>query len=140
MYNYYLFNIDNELMPCLVNNKSYLFETLNRIYKTNLKNVNNNYLILSDMVLEIPKSQLNLSLFNRYKNDDTYIKYKNKHVINDYFSKEHSELSLNNLYIHIESTKTNPIFFNNFKDNGNWFVCDFKNFNYFWLKSYCNLS
>ena len=133
MYQYYLFNIDSEVIDFFKNNNSYLFSTLKTIYKSDFKNVNNNYLVLNDLVNEIPKVNLNLLLFNSYKNEDSYIKFRNKHIINDYFSKEHSELFLNNLFIKVLSTYSYPTFFNKLKNTGNWFICDFKNINYFWL-------
>ena len=133
MYQYYLFNIDNEVIDFFKHNNSYLFSTLNTIYKSDFKNINNNYLVLNDLVNEIPKVNLNLLLFNSFKNDDYYIKFKNKHIINDYFSKEHSELFLNNLYIKVSSSYEYPTFFKELKNTGNWFICDFKNINYFWL-------
>ena len=138
MYKYYLFNIEKDTKVLFKNNAYYLFDTLNRIYKTDLRNVNYNYLVLSDLVNEIPKLKMNTYLFDYYKNNDFYLKFKDKHVINNVLSRENSELILNNLFVKIISSIDDPSFLKTLNGTGDWFVRDFNNLNYFWLKNYCN--
>ncbi len=139
MYKYYLFNIDQDLKKIFQNNNYYLFDTLKHVYNTNLKNLNYNFLILNDLVTEIPKLQMNTYLFDSYKDNDYYLKFKDRHVINNVLDHESTELILNNLFIKITTSAETPSFLKEISATGNWFVCDFNNCNYFWLKNYCNL-
>ena len=70
---------------------------------------------------------MNTYLFNHYKNNDYYLKFKDRHVINNVLSKENTELILNNLFVKITSSIDDPSFLKTLNGIGDWFVCDFNN-------------
>ena len=66
----------------------------------------------------------------------TYIKKDNNHIINNIYKDEVSILKAKRAYILINSNRSYTDFFNILAtENKNYFVCDFKNKDYFFLSS-----
>lgn len=130
MRKYYLFYIDNDIKNLLKKDNYYLFNTLYKIYKGQLNNINYNYVVFNDLVKTINKNYINTKLNEQYHDSLIYTRFNNKHTYNDYFLKESSELYVYNKYIKIVSNKNYPTFLKLFSNN--YFVCDFDNLDYFW--------
>lgn len=78
---------------------------------------------------------LNNKLFLSYKDKSFYTKFLNTHMINDYFTKEKTKLTINKKFLLIRTNEEIPLFFKDIdKNEKNIFVCDFLNRDYFWLE------
>lgn len=132
MREYYLFYINSDIKHIYFHESYQLFNTLKKIYNIKKESVVDGYLILRNLVDEIEKKKLNKIIFNDYRDSDYYIKFQNRHVINNYYNNEHTELIINNTYLKLISSENYPTFFKYFNYD-NVFVCDFNNKDYFWL-------
>ena len=83
------------------------------------------YDLFNDISLPINSDFINLYLFNRLKEDDSYSKFKSVHMYNNYYTNEVSKLSVFNSYIKLKSNFYDNTFINNLKEITNLFVCDF---------------
>ena len=89
---------------------------------------------LFDDICEISDTKiLNISIFNKFKDNDYYIKFNNNHLINNYYTEENSKLTINKSYFKLKSSTNYPTFFSILKNIPNLFVIDFKSKDYFWL-------
>lgn len=89
------------------------------------------YRILEEVARPFDKIMLSEYIYYEYKNKYGYNRDNNIHTLN---TSEKTSLRLNNYNIKIETDSNYTVFFkylNNY--NGNLFVCDFDNKDYFWL-------
>ncbi len=131
---FYLFFINEEIYPFFKgNNTYYLYKQIKDIYHLPKSNLVNAYILLNNITNPINKRDVNIYLFDKLKKRDEYQKFQNRHLINNYYTKEESELIVNNSFIKIKSTKNNPEFFAYFNNKNNIFAIDFSTNDYFWL-------
>ena len=133
MRTFYIFKINKEF-KIITKDKPYnLYLALDNIYRMDAKDINLAY-TLFDQICDVSKTvNINSSIFNELKDNDTYTKFNNSHLIYDYYSQENSKLTINTSYIKLKSTSNNPIFFKTLKNIPNLFVVDFGSKDYFWL-------
>lgn len=134
MRTFYIFKISNEFVTLTRYNPYNLYKTMEQIINVTTDEVDMCFNMYKQISKPINKNSLNNYIFNKYKEDDHYTKYTNKHMINNFYNDEQTKLTINNSYILLESTKDNPIFFNILSKVKNLFVCDFENNDYFWLE------
>lgn len=133
MRTFYIFKINKEFKIITKNNPYNLYLAFNNIHNMNKDDVNLGLILFKEMC-EIPKyRELNLAIFNKLKDSDYYTKFNNKHLINNYYTDEKSSLTVKRIYLKLESSKDNPVFFKVLRCIPNLFVIDFKNMDYFWL-------
>lgn len=133
MRTFYIFKINREFKTITKDNPYNLFLALDEIHDMNTKEVNLAYRLFNEICAPQDKMQVNLSLFNSLKDNDSYTKFKNRHLINDYFTGENSKLTVNETYLKIKSSKNDPSFFKLLRSIPNLFVIDFYSKDYFWL-------
>lgn len=134
MRTFYLFKIKQNYFNLTKDNPYNLYKALENIYyqrESDLTYTTNFFQQISDT---FNKVLLDTNLFEYYKNQYTYTKVNNTHMINDYYTKEKTKLIINKTYIYIKSTKEIPTFLKSINKKNNIFVCDFKNVDYFWLE------
>ena len=73
-------------------------------------------------------------IYMKLRYNESYTKYRNVHMYNDYLNGETSKMSINNSHIKIKSNIDNNIFVSNLNGIDNLFLCDFKNDYYKYLK------
>ena len=85
--------------------------------------------------MKIDKEKLDQELFLRLHGSIPYSKNENTHLINNLYRDEVSQMIIKHSYIQIQSNKDFTEFFEqlNLFDH-NYFVCDFKNQDYFFLE------
>lgn len=130
---FYIFKINKEFKTITKDKPYNLFLALNSIHNMNSNEISLAYKLYSEICDPQDKTRINLVLFNILKNHDNYIKFQNCHLINDYYSKENSKLTVNEAYLKIKSSLNNPTFFELLKSVPNLFVIDFYSKDYFWL-------
>ena len=132
MRTYYIFKI-NKYFSYVYKNKSYkLYKMIEEIYHVNKYDMVLTYKMYEQIALTFSKNEINIYIYNLYKDNEYYLKNKNTHIYSN--KDEYSKLVINNSNLKIKSNVNNPIFFkdlNNYLDN--IFVCDFLNKDYFWL-------
>ncbi len=134
MRTFYFFEIKPELMTLLKENPYELFKTLETIYYENM-DVETSYLLIKQLINPIPIKSLDILLFRKYKENYFYTKYKNVHSLHDVFRKENTVLKLYKTHLKLETNVIKPRFLEELQKNHNFFVCDFKEKDYFWLSS-----
>ena len=133
MRTFYLFRINKEFATLMKKCPYNLFKSMEEIYHTDKKNVSIAYNVYEQLVLPLNKLKINVNLFEKYKEDEHYMKFQNTHMINNFYSDEQSKLIINKSYMLLKSTKSSPTFLKTLKEYENIFVCDFENKDYFWL-------
>lgn len=131
---YYIFKI-NKSVSNLYRKKEYvLYDILTGIYKMNKTDLVLGYKFFEQFAYFFNKNNVNEYIFNKYKDNITYIKNINRHIINDRFRNEFSNLIVYNSHIKIKTNLAISNFFKTLNEyEKNLFVCDFKNHDYFWL-------
>lgn len=130
---FYIFKINKEFKTITKNKPYNLYLALDNIHKMDTKDINLAYRLFDEICDIDKKVNINASIFNEFKDNDSYTKFNNNHLIYDYYTKENSKLTINTSYLKLKSTSNNPIFFNILKDYPNLFVIDFGSKDYFWL-------
>lgn len=136
MRTFYIFNINSSIAKLYRNNEFVLYDILYEIYKLDKDELLLGFKFFKQFVSRINKGDLNLFMYNNLKNNMTYIKTMDRHVINDKFSGENSEIIIHNSHVLLKSNKELAKFlFLLSKYQNNFFVCDFVNKDYFWISN-----
>lgn len=135
MRKFYIFKINDEFYSLTKKCPYNLYKSLEQIYKLNKVNVNEAYNLFSSICLPFDKNKLNIKIFSQYQNNESYIKFNNVHILNDYFSKESSKLTVNKSHLILSTSILNPSYFSILKSLNKVFVCDFQNVDYFYLEN-----
>ena len=132
MRKFYLFNIKNEFNILNKNDGYELYRQMENIKNLDKNNFYNAIKIYETLAHTIDKRLLDIEIYNNHKFSYYYTKYKNVHMINNYYKQEESKLTINKAYLLLETNMIKPAFFKDLKNKG-LFVCDFENKDYFWL-------
>ena len=134
MRTFYIFKINNEFATLTKNCPYNLFKSMEQIYYADKNDVSTAYNIYEQIILPLNKMKINLDLFSQYKKDDHYTKFRDTHMINNFYNDEQTKLIVNSSYMVLKSTKSSPTFLDDLRELENLFVCDFENKDYFWLE------
>jgi hypothetical protein len=134
MRHFYLFDINNKLIN-ISNNDYNLYRFFSDIYYSDKSNYKVYDKIYYSVIKPINKKVLNNSIFNTYKTNLFYTKFKNNHYYNNYLDREETRITINNSFIRIDSNNIKPAFIKYLSKYSNLFVCDFDNNDYFFLES-----
>ena len=134
MRTFYIFKINNEFATLTKNCPYNLFKSMEQIYYADKNDVSTAYNIYEQIILPLNKMKINLDLFSQYKEDDHYTKFRDTHMINNFYNDEQTKLIVNSSYMVLKSTKSSPTFLDDLRELEILFVCDFENKDYFWLE------
>ncbi len=135
MKEYYIFNLKNEFKRLYKDKPSELFFIFNRIYYMKEMDKQYGYTLFSQIAEFYDKEKINKFLTSRYQDKIMYSFSVDEHIINNLFLNEISILKVKNSSIRIETNISNPSFFKDLKAfSDNFFVCNFKEQDYFFLK------
>ena len=133
MRTFYIFNINNMINPMYERKTTNIYKIFNEIRKMDKKEFCLAKKLYKRLIIPINKYKIDDTLFKIHMNDFYYKKNNNIHELNS--DMENSRLIINNTYMKIISTKNVSSFF---KDlcmfNDNYFVIDFNNKDYFYLR------
>ncbi len=133
MRTFYVFKIKKHFTYLTKNSPYHLYKTIENFYYLKPRQIpiiGNAFLNLK---ADINDTTLNEAVYKKCKDNYTYTKYKNTHMINDYYTNEKSRMVVDKNFILITTTKEYPSFFKTIPKK-NFFVCDFQNKEYFWLE------
>lgn len=133
---YFIFDVKEQFISLYQNNYRVLYNILRQIYYLDREEVNYAYTLFRQLVNTIDKNTIDRDIFLKLHRDIPYSKRGNVHYINNLYKDEVSRLTIKKSYIRLETEQLNSSFFEVLKKySGNYFVCDFKNYNYFFLSS-----
>lgn len=134
---YFIFDVKEQFISLYQNNYRVLYNILRQIYYLDREEVNYAYTLFRQLVNTIDKNTIDRDIFLKLHRDIPYSKRGNVHYINNLYKDEVSRLTIKNSYIRLETEQLNSSFFEVLKKySNNFFVCDFKNYNYFFLSNY----
>lgn len=130
----YIFDIKEEFYKLYKNKPSELYYIFNRIYNMKKTDKEYGYNLFCQISNFLDKKKVNMFLKNKYKEKIMYSNSGNEHVINNLFVNEISILTVKNPNIKLETNTMKSSFINDLKElDMHFFVCDFKNNNYFFI-------
>lgn len=137
---YYVFNIKSEITKLYKDKPASLYKILENIYYMHQEDVNYGFAIFKQITNKNKVLELNNNIYIKLHKDLVYSKLDNEHIINDLYHDEVSILKIKNSHLIIESNKSISSFFKILNDiNNNYFVCDFKEKDFFFLNNITNL-
>lgn len=135
MRTFYIFKINKELAVLTKDSPYSMFKSMEQIYKLDKKDFNLGLKLFEQLAVPIDYDKINKTLYKKYKDNDHYIKYRNVHKINNRYKPEDTKLTVNRVYLLLESNIIKPLFLKTLNIDNDLFVCDFENKDYFWLES-----
>ena len=135
----YIFNLKKEFARLYQDRPSELFYIFNRIYYMKEIDKNYGYNLFEQISNFYDKDLVNRFLSYRYKDKMMYSCIDNEHIINDLYLNEITILKVKPSNIRIKTNVEYPSFLKELKYfQGNLFVCNFKEQEYFFLKNIKN--
>lgn len=137
---YYVFNIKNEVMNLYKDKTSSLYRILENIYYMHEEDINYGFSIFKQITNKNKVLEINQDIYTKLHNSLVYTKIDNEHIINDLYRDEVSILKIKSSHLIIESNKSISSFFKTLLEiNNNYFVCDFKEKEFFFINEIANL-
>ena len=137
---YYIFNIKSEIIDLYKDKPSSLYKILENIYYMHEEDANYGFNIFKQLTNKNRQVELNNDIYIKLHKDLVYSKLGNVHIVNDLYHDEVSILKIKNSHLLIESNKGISSFFKVLNDiNNNYFVCDFKEKDFFFMDKITNL-
>jgi len=134
MRTFYIFNIQDNFYSLYKDTPSSLFNILKQIHNlmpSDLVYATNIFYQVNDF---IDKEMLDRKIFLELHQELPYKKDKDRHIYNNLYLDEETSMEIRNNYIKIRSNKDFSYFFRVLLNYDlNYFVCDFKNQDYFFL-------
>ena len=136
MKEYFIFNIKKEFYNLYKDKPSELFYIFNKIYYMREIEKEYGYNLFETVSNFYDKDYVKSFIYNRYKDKIMYSNNENEHIINNLFLNEISILKVKNSNLRLETNKEDCSFLKDLNSfNNTYFVCDFKNQEFFFLKN-----
>ena len=133
---YFIFDIKKEFKSLYKGNERVLYNILKQIYHLESNEIEYGYNLFNQLINKINKNDLDRKIFIKYHQDIPYSKRNQTHYINNLYKDEISRLTIKSSYMKLEVENNSKAFFKILTDfSDNYFVCDFKNYEYFFLTS-----
>jgi hypothetical protein len=134
MRRFYIFSVRDELMGLYKDDPSNLYKILNSIYNMNESDLTYAYNLFKQLCMSIDNLTINNRLYLKMHNDLVYTKFDNEHIINNLYKDEVSILKVKKSHLVLDSNSSYSSFFSFLnQNNANYFICDFKTGDYFFL-------
>ncbi len=133
---YYIFSIKDSIRKLYQKNPSGLYKILESIYFMREDEIDYGYHLFQQIVEKSDITSINNILYIKLHKDVTYSKINNEHIINDLYHDEVSILKVKPTRMVLESNKSFSSFFKILNNiNQYYFVCDFKEKDFFFLQN-----
>jgi len=137
---YYVFNIKSKIKELYQDKPASLYKILENIYYMHEEDINYGFGIFKELTNKNKVLELNNEIYIKYHSDLVYSKIDGEHIINDLYHDEVSLLRIKTSHMIIESNKSISSFFKVLLDiNSNYFICDFKDKDFFFISEITNL-
>ena len=135
MRRFYIFSVREELLTLYDENPGNLYKILKSIYLMKENDLTYGYNLFKQICKSIENLEINNKLYLQMHNDLVYTKIGNEHIINNLYKDEVSILKVKRSHLLLDSNSSYSSFFKFLdKNNKNYFICDFKSDDYFFLK------
>lgn len=137
---YYIFNVKKDIANIYQNNPSSLYKVLESIYYMHQEEVDYGFNIFKQITNRIKVLELNNLIYIKLHKDLIYSKIESEHIINDLYHDEVSILKVKSSHLLLETNKNLSSFFKLLNNiNPYYFVCDFKEKDFFFLYDICKV-
>ena len=137
---YYVFKIKDDIYKLYKDNSSSLYKVLENIYYMHIEELDYGFNIFKQITDRIKIMDINNFLYIKLHKDLIYSKVDNEHIINDLYHDEVSILKIKSSHMVLESNKSYSSFFKLLGNiNDHYFVCDFKEKDFFFLEEIMNM-
>ena len=136
---YYIFNVKDDIAKLYQDNPSSLYKILENIYYMHEEEVNYGFNIFKQLTNKIKVRELDNEIYIKLHKDLIYSKIDGEHVINDLYHDEVSILKVKSSHILLKSNKNYASFFKILSIYHNYFVCDFKEKDFFFVNDIMSL-
>lgn len=133
MKTFYIFKINKNYISLAKSSPENMYMLFKSINNHKRDDIIVAYDLLKEISLPINRDFFNEFIYMKLRYNESYTKYRNVHMYNDYLKDEISKMSINNSHIKIKSNKENNVFVNNLINIDNLFLCDFNNDYYKYL-------
>lgn len=131
---YFVFDVKDEFINLYYDNARVLYNILKQLYYLKNEEVSYGYSLFRQLIKYIDKEKIDRRLYLDYHKNVSYQKKGNMHIVNNLYKDEVSRLFVKSTYMKIEVDSGNSSFFKIIKNySKNYFVCDFKRQDYFFL-------
>ena len=131
---FYLFHINDNFYSLYKDIPSSLFNILKQVHRIAPSDIDYAMNIFYQVNTDVPKEELDRKLFLELHQETTYKKEKDIHFYNNMYFNEESIMEIRHNYIKIKTNKDLSYFLKVLVSYQlNYFVCDFKNQDYFFL-------
>ncbi len=135
MREFYLFKVKEEFKLLYQENQVILYHIFKQIYQLPKEDVQYGYSLFKQLTKKIDKTKMDQDIFLQLHGSIPYSKKRDVHFLNNLYRDEISQMMIKHSYIHIQTNQDFTEFFallNRFDHD--YFVCDFKNQDYFFLE------
>lgn len=140
MRKYYVFNIKSDIISLYKDKPASLYRILENIYYMHEDDINYGFNIFLQLTNKNKITELSNNIYIKLHKELVYSKINNEHIINDLYHDEVSILKIKSSHLVLESNKSISSFFKILSDlNQNFFVCDFKDKDFFFITEITNL-
>ena len=134
MRRFYIFSVRDELLALYKDNPGNLYKILESIYQMKDDEITYGYNLFKQICISIDSLNLSNRLYLTMHDDLVYTKIDNEHIINNLYKDEVSILKIKKSHIVLDCNTSYSTFFTFLnKYNKNYFICDFKEGDYFFL-------
>lgn len=131
---YFIFDIKEELKKLYLDNEIVLFDLLRQIYLLDKNDIDFGYTSFKQIINFIDKDKLDRDIFIKYHKLIPYSKVGGIHIFNNAYKNEITKLMVKKAYLKLEIKDFSNVLLNQVKNySNNFFACDFKNKNFFFL-------
>ena len=131
---YFIFDIKKQYINLYKDNKFVLFNILKGLYNYSYDDVEMGFNLFNQLTNKIEKDLVDRYLFVKLHRYFPYSKKNNIHYINNLYKDEVSRLCVKNSYISVECDQITSSFFKILSEYyGDFFVCEFKYGDYFFV-------
>ena len=136
---YYVFDVKSDIAKIYQEKPSSLYKILENIYFMHREEVNYGFSIFKQLTNRIKVREMNNQIYIKLHKDLVYSKLADDHIINDLYHDEVSILKVKSSHLLLESNKSYSSFFKILNDiNPYYFVCDFKDKDFFFVSDVVN--
>ena len=137
MREFFIFKIKDEFKSLYQEKPSILYQILEQIYFLGEENAKYGSSLFRQITKKIDNDKLNQHIFIKYYQSINYSKRKEVHYCNEPGHDEIGSLTVKKSYMRLKTNYYNSFFLKILNGlNNNYFVCDFKNQDYFFLENY----
>ena len=137
MREFFIFEIKDEFKSLYQDKPSILYQILEQIYFLGEDNAKYSYSLFKQLTKKIDKDKLDQHIFIKYHQSIPYSKRKGIHYYNNPSHEEIGSLAIKKSYMLLKTNYYHSYFLKVLNGlNNNYFICDFKNQDYFFLENY----